>query len=215
MPHFNLPYFTQRLYEKKTDIFFIQIGAMDGITFDPIHEYIKKYGWKGILIEPLKDHFESLKKNYANSNGLIFENIAITESSGPQKINRVPIKVVNNSLIPNWGLGASSFFTDRNALAWKSVNKHIVQETVTCITLPELIEKHNVTELDVLQIDTEGYDYRILKQLDFKCFRPYIINLEIVNLPKSEQNACKRLLDKQNYLHIKAGYNLLAVSLPL
>jgi FkbM family methyltransferase len=215
MAHFNLHFFTEQLHKRKKDIFFVQIGAMDGKTFDPIYEFVQKYGWNGVLVEPLKDHFESLKQNYSNSEGLIFENVAITEESGTRKINRIPTKVVNDNDLPNWGLGASSFYTDRNALEWDEIKPHIVREEVDCLTLPELLNKHNITEIDVLQIDAEGYDYHILKQLDFDKFHPYIINLEIVNLPKSERNECRKLLDKYNYLHIKAGYNLLAVSLPV
>jgi len=188
---------------------------MDGKTFDPIYEFVHKYGWHGILVEPLKDHFESLKLNYSGCEGLIFENVAITEESGTREINRIPTQVVNDNHVPNWGLGAASFYTDRNALEWNNVREHVIQEEVDCITLPELIEKHNVEEIDVLQIDAEGYDYNILRQLDFNKFHPYIINLEIVNLPKSEQKECRRLLDAHDYLHIKAGYNLLAIALPV
>jgi hypothetical protein len=31
---------------------FIQVGAFDGITTDPLHKYITRYGWRGILMEP-------------------------------------------------------------------------------------------------------------------------------------------------------------------
>lgn len=215
MAHFNLQFFTDRLHQRKKDVFFVQVGAMDGKTFDPIYEFVQKYGWRGILVEPLHDHFAMLKKNYAGCEGLIFENVAITEESGTRKINRIPTQVVNDNQLPSWGLGAGSFYTDRNALAWENVSPHVVQEEVVCMTMPELLEKHNVQEIDVLQIDAEGYDYHIMRQLDFKKFRPYIINLEIVNLPRAEQTACKRLLDEYDYLHIKAGYNLLAVALPV
>jgi hypothetical protein len=30
---------------KNDDFFFVQIGAFDGISFDPIYPFIRKYGW--------------------------------------------------------------------------------------------------------------------------------------------------------------------------
>lgn len=41
---------------------FIQIGANDGITDDPIRKYILNHNWKGVLVEPNASVFESLKK---------------------------------------------------------------------------------------------------------------------------------------------------------
>ena len=36
---------------------FVQIGSNDGIKNDPLHRYIKKNNWKGILVEPDKANF--------------------------------------------------------------------------------------------------------------------------------------------------------------
>ncbi len=71
------------------DFFFIQIGSNDGQTGDPIHSYIMKYHWKGILIEPIPFLFKRLKKTYENQNGLIFENIAISEKDGNKIFYRI------------------------------------------------------------------------------------------------------------------------------
>ena len=52
-------------YNKKhKDFFFVQIGANDGFKADPIYLYVRKYGWKGILVEPVSYIFEKLKENY-------------------------------------------------------------------------------------------------------------------------------------------------------
>jgi hypothetical protein len=40
------------------DFFFIQIGANNGMTGDPIRKYILKYHWRGILVEPQPDIFQ-------------------------------------------------------------------------------------------------------------------------------------------------------------
>ena len=42
----------------------IQIGANDGIRFDNLNKFIKKYKTKSILVEPIKNNFDQLKKNF-------------------------------------------------------------------------------------------------------------------------------------------------------
>lgn len=188
---------------------------MDGKTHDPICDLVRFHGWRGILVEPMRDHFEKLQENYAGCEGLIFENAAIAECSGAGTMYRIPTQTVQEKKLPRWSLQAGSFFPDRNALAWDDIRPHVIQETVACLSLPDLLAKHHVKELHVLQLDAEGYDYRILRQLDFRRFRPCIINLEIVNMTRSELGHCKQLLDKHQYLYAKTGYDLLAVSLPI
>ena len=34
------------------DVFFIQIGAFDGIHDDPLFKLVRRFGWPGILVEP-------------------------------------------------------------------------------------------------------------------------------------------------------------------
>jgi hypothetical protein len=99
-------------------------------------------------------------------------------------------------------------------MARPSLKPHVVKENVTCLTLSDLISKHGVKRVDVLQLDAEGYDYRILRQFNFEKFRPFIINFEIVNLRKGELAQCKQILEKHDYLYAKTGYDLLAVALP-
>ncbi len=60
--------------------YFVQVGAMDGINFDPIYDKATKNSWHGLLIEPLKDIFEDLKHNYSAQIGLNFVNAAIDGS---------------------------------------------------------------------------------------------------------------------------------------
>lgn len=213
MSHFNLRYFLQTLGERCDDVFVVQIGAMDGITFDPVHEYITKYGWQGLLVEPLPDQFSKLENTYKGNDKLKFANVAVAEEDGAAIMHRVSDAAVASGDVPRWGYGLGSFYKDRNALAFDDVKELMFEEEVACLSLPSLLNKYVVQEIDVLQIDAEGHDYQILKQLDFAIYEPLVINMEIVNLPKSEQTACKRLLDDRGYIHIKAGYDLLAVSL--
>lgn len=39
---------------EKEDFSFIQVGANDGYTNDPIYKYVRLYDWTGVLVEPQK-----------------------------------------------------------------------------------------------------------------------------------------------------------------
>ena len=38
---------------------FVQIGANDGVTGDPIRRFILEFGWSGVLVEPQLEIFEA------------------------------------------------------------------------------------------------------------------------------------------------------------
>ena len=206
--------YLHKISKEIPEIFFLEIGAMDGKSFDELHQFIKHYKWHGVLVEPLKDMFELLKINYSGCKNLYFENSAITDREEIKPILRIPINIVEKGLAPIWAKGISSFYDNRNAIggmggllygrkmdekSFESYKKYIVQENVNCITLEKLISKYNVTKVDVLQIDTEGSDYKIFKQFDLNKFKPYFIKVEVGNLPRSEYQEIKSILEKNYY----------------
>lgn len=213
---------------QSNNFFFIQIGACDGKTFDPIFEYVNKCKWKGILVEPIPYHFENLKLNYKNNEGLIFENSAISNVSGITEMYTVnPNKSKN---LPEWVIGISSLSNEKNALSakyWKDpiskshrdkgysyeeLEKVIEKIKVNGITFNDLIDKYNVEKIDLLQIDTEGFDFEIIKQINFKNIRPKIINFEYKNIKYEDFYECYNYLKINNYITVSMGkQDLLAI----
>jgi len=77
---FNI-FIENQILKEKTNFNFIQIGANDGITSDPIYHNITKYKPNGILIEPQREVFNTLINNYKNNENLSFFNFAISDSN--------------------------------------------------------------------------------------------------------------------------------------
>ena len=67
------------LFEKKEITSLIQIGANDGESFDELSLFIKKYQINSILVEPIDEHFQNLKKVYSSLNNVILEKVAISD----------------------------------------------------------------------------------------------------------------------------------------
>lgn len=201
------PEYFYNTVSQKSPPFFLQVGVMDGKSYDPIYPFIRHYGWKGILVEPLPDMLEKAKANYEGQPGLIFENVAITEQPEQRVIYRIRPEDLAAANLPHWVLGMSSFVEGKLDM----YKEHVVEEKVTCIPLSALLEKHNPERIDVVQIDTEGYDYKIFRQFDLARYNPAIINLEFVNLPPEERATLQDTLMENGYVFLKHDLDLFAV----
>lgn len=196
--------------ERRNDLFFIQIGSNDGIVHDPLHRYILKNSWKGILIEPVKYYFELLKQNYAGNHQLRFENIAISDRDGDRDFFRIREGL---DFLPEWTKGLGSF--NRNVLMkhrWviPDIQQYIVQEKVECMSFATLLECHQVGKVDLIMIDTEGFDYEIIKQIGDCGSWPDVLIYEHKHFSRRERLDCERLLKYQSFRFHRNVSNTLA-----
>lgn len=188
-------------------IYFCEIGAMDGRRHDDMYKYIQKYNWKGILVEPLGDMFQQLKINYSNKKGLIFENSAISNRNADKYLYRVPKKIIKEEKLPGWVDGISSFHKNNSEIS--RFNDFAIKEKIHSITFNTLVKKHGIKRIDVLQIDTEGHDYKIFKQI-FPKFKPLFIKIEYKHLKKEEKSALKNILINNGYEVIRKNGDFIA-----
>ena len=93
--HLSLDIILYSIFETKNITGIIQIGANDGIRFDNINKYIKKYKTKSILVEPIKEYFDQLKKNYNSYNNVFFENLAISVNNQINYLYKVKTNDLN------------------------------------------------------------------------------------------------------------------------
>jgi hypothetical protein len=54
----------RQMFKFGRELTFIQIGAYDGVTKDPLRDYIDAYGWRGILLEPQSRPAHQLRELY-------------------------------------------------------------------------------------------------------------------------------------------------------
>ncbi len=189
---------------KNPSLFFVQIGANDGMKFDPTYLYVHKYKWRGILVEPVSYVFDKLKENYKDSDGLIFENVAIGDKEGYK--NFYLLKKSDKENLPLWYDEIGSFDKRhilKHAHRIQDIEKHMITEKVAVVTLQALLKKHKVTKIDILQIDTEGYDYHVLKQIPFDKIKPSIIIFEDRHLTEKQKYLCQKLLADNGYITVR------------
>ena len=88
----------------REDFFFVQVGAFDGVANDPLRDLVLAHGWHGILVEPQREAFRELEKNYRGQPGLVLRNVAVADSSGPRTLYTLRAGDAEAAGLPSWAL---------------------------------------------------------------------------------------------------------------
>lgn len=204
-------YFIARLIAKKRLVNFLQIGSNNGVDNDPIHRFIMAGGWRGVLVEPIPHIYEQLKSNYAGVADLTFKNVAISDKPGRQIIYR--LQQTSNFELPVWYQQLASFRKDvilkhRNEIP--QIESLIVEESVECKTIMNLINETGLNKIDLIHIDTEGFDFEVIKLIPFSEITPSIIIYEHKHLTQNDKAASIDLLKKFNYHITETNEDIIA-----
>jgi len=180
------------LFRDQENFFFVQVGANDGVSRDDdLIKYVKSYNARGILVEPQPDLFVSLKENFSSYTSVQLVNKAIHATEKSMALYRFDLKKlegINN--LPLWALtnGIASFDKSHvldHAKRLGFGEELICEGQVPCVTLTELLNDYVVVP-NILKIDTEGYDYEIIKTLDLTGDVPAIIYFEHLHMSDDE-----------------------------
>ena len=180
-PMFDDKYYSQKGQDKfvneniffnKTDGFFIEIGANNGINFSNTYFFEKNLNWQGICIEPYPELFEELKKN----RNCYAENLCIASEKKVSKFLKCYgfITEMYSGLLDNYD--PRHIERINNEIEIYGGSKEIIE--VKCISFNDLIEKYKIDKIDLLSIDIEGGEEKIIKSIDFSKIYIQVIILE-------------------------------------
>jgi FkbM family methyltransferase len=184
---------------RKPEITFLQIGAFDGRQADPLYQFVTRYHWRGVLVEPMPDAFAKLKQAYEHEPQIQLQNVAIAAEDGRRTLYHLKRDAPG---LPTWAPMLASFDRDvvmRHQAQIPNIESVLETTDVPCLTLNTLLARANLDRVDLLQIDTEGWDYEILKLVDFNRIRPAIINYEHAHLQADDWDAAVGLLVRNGY----------------
>jgi len=192
------------------DVYFIQVGANDGVSFDDLYETVKKKQWGGLVIEPLPNYFKKLRENYRNLKKVIPVNVALASSDG----ETIMYTVRNTETCPPDMRGISSFsinhvlkhFRTRPRVMKrfpKCVEKgNVVKESIKTLSWNSLVRNFTVPDCyHLLQIDAEGFDFEVLKfATAASAPTPFIIKWEQLHLSHSDCVGAHKHLESLGYV---------------
>lgn len=217
-------YYLRKILAKKKDVYFIQIGANDGLVNDPLIRLISLYNWHGVLLEPLSTVFyNQLKPLHYKYQQLIPVHAAITPSKETIQLYSLSFSQ------KRWATGLSTFRKEvleekiRSGYVSRMAKKYgdllpidkqewIVSETIQTIDFITLISTYNLTNVDLLQIDTEGLDAEIIRLFPFHIYKPQVISFEHENFSESERKTCFLYLEQLGYSMIILERDALAIA---
>ena len=152
--------------------FFVEVGACDGVHYSNVRRLYETYGWTGLCIEPVKRNFEKLAQSYQNTS------VKCIRSAVGIEEGELDINVGINPDIPEWQSDVSTFL-ESETLRWQAEYGMLWEkEKVSIKRLTTILDEESIREIDFISIDTEGFDFDVLKSLDFSRFHPSMIVIE-------------------------------------
>jgi len=199
---------------QERDVQLLQVGANDGVSNDPIFEFVKEHIDSAAFVEPQPDAFRKLQENYADKpnftfiKGVVFSHdtqmpmyrISPDKESEYKAIykthaNASGVTSLDYNHVRNFLLKiAPAYFKDNDVEQW------IETFDVEAMTFDTLLTKYDLAAVDILQVDAEGYDYEIVQMaLSSNAISPLVINLEHKNLTDTQKSSIKSCLVDKNY----------------
>jgi FkbM family methyltransferase len=191
---------------------FLQIGANDGKQRDPLRREVLRRQWTGMLVEPLPFVFERLRMNYAGVDRVRLLNAAVSDNDGTRALYH--LRQSTDPSLPTWYDALGSFRREvlvRQRSAIPDIQDRIVKTDVPCISPETLLDRYGSGPIDLVQVDTEGYDYEILRRLPFDRAQPTLVIYEHHHLSDDDRAACRALLRDQGFELLEESLDTVAL----
>jgi len=185
---------------RRPDFTFLQVGAFDGLTDDPIHPLVQEFGIRGIVVEPQVQMLETLRANYAAYPQVVVVNAAIAEAEGTREF-----------FSTRGGPSRKASFFQSNLLKHGVRPEDIVTQPVRCTTIANLVREQGFERCDLIQIDAEGFDGTIVRAIDFQAVQPSIVRFEHVHLSDKDCDGCIELLASHGFRFIGQRRDIIAL----
>ena len=203
MGNFDLKNFESKIYNDCES--FVVIGAYDGESHDTFFQRIMEKENKGntiIFVEPVEKCFDKLldKVNKLDEFNVICEKSAISNTTETVTMSSVKLDKMANY---PWYIEGCSCVVENgepiNIYMKEVPNEDLDFETINTLTFDDLLGKYSLDNIDFLQIDTEGYDERILRSIDFSKYNIKFLKFELYYLSEGFLDEFRVQMDELGY----------------
>jgi len=192
--------FTLLRARRNGTIHVLQIGAFDGDACDPLLEILQNENVSAILVEPQKIPYERLVARYATNPRVSLINAAVAERDGVVKL-----------YVPGADASPKASLIAQHYRRFGSDAKEVREIEVPSLSVGSLVKRFHGERLHLLQVDTEGMDYQILKWFFDAGFEPDVLNFESLHLSKADRLASRQLLNTRRYWWIESDQDTFAL----
>lgn len=181
--------FICRFFRNKIQGVYVDVGCYHPIKGSLTYCLFRK-GWRGVNVDISKSSIDLFKIERPNDINI---NAAISDFDG------------------------ETFYYERGQINQQNSlkeNDELKKKQINCFKLSSLLNKYNIDRVDFLNIDVEGFDYKVISSLDFEKIKPIMICIEDNNFNISNilNNKIDKLMrDKNYFLTSKIGVSLIYV----
>ena len=183
------------------EAFFVQVGSNDGDHLDPLREQLRARRWRGIMVEPVPYVFARLHAAYGDDPRIALEPAAIAATDEVRELHHLR-EAEPGAPVPEWYDQLGSFHREvvlKHRAAIPDFDERLTTTRVPCITFDSLCRKHGVTTVDLVHIDTEGYDFEVVKLVDLDARRPRLLLYEHLHLDEATRRRCSDYVEARGY----------------
>lgn len=156
----------------------VLIGAHNGTKSKHLVEKASSRG-PVLLVEPVPWLFDSLLKMHGRNSAISLVNAAVVDSEADKVSFYAPTP--DASRVANYGdqLGSlDPLHASSVHMAFESVIEEI---TVPAISITSLIDQFEISQIETLLTDTEGFDAKIISRFPFEKIKPHHIVFEFMH----------------------------------
>jgi len=185
----NLHDIYQDVFGDKDDGFFVEFGSYDGSRWSNVTPLVEA-DWSGIMIEPVSRYYEACENRYKDNDKIeIFKCCIGWENKDKQKVYfGGPLTTIVEEMIPIYN---QTDPRDNHSLDNYSESK--------MYTLDTFLEDKKVEQnFDVLSIDVEGAEWKILEVFNIDEWNP---KMAIVETHEKHENELKRKIGNSEVIN--------------
>ena len=181
--------FISRFFKNKLTGNYVDIGCYHPIKGSLTYNLFQK-GWRGINVDLSKVSIDLFKLSRPKDINI---QAAITDFDG------------------------ETFYYENGAINQQNSlkeNSELKKIPIKAIKLSTILKQNNLTKIDFLNIDVEGFDFKVLSTLDFSEIKPTMICIEENNYNTQkilETNTHKYLQNNGYFLTSKIGVSLIYI----
>lgn len=161
-------------YLPQTPGYFVEVGGNDGIQQSNTFILEKRYGWRGLLVEPVPRLARRCKRSRSRS---IVKNLALVsrENSG------ISIEMIDLGLMTFVSRDRNEDNENQIINGVKYSGRNPKKFEIKGDTLSSVLFEVGNPQIDFFSLDVEGYELEVLSGLDLRRHRPKLILIETMN----------------------------------
>ena len=178
----------RRVFRAQPEGFFVDVGAAHPCDENDTYALYRR-GWRGLNIEPNPVFFSQLQQERPEDS-----NLRAVLSDRAEELTWYNVV----------GTGLSTCVPEL-AEKYRSLGREVSEEVVPALTLAELLDTRGASGgIDLLKVDVEGFEEKVLAGNNWQRYRPKLILVEatLPETPVRRETSIPQFLSDRGYRHL-------------